>query len=261
LITVILPMAGLGSRFGAAGEVLPKPLIEVAGMPMFCLALNAVRREHPDASVVAIVLADHQRSFGIADSLAAVEPSIRVAVVPALTGGSLQTCLAAESLVSPDDAVVVLDCDLTFTAPAYFRRLRAIHDGDDAAAGVLLSFRSREPRYSYAEVVGDRVVRTAEKQPISDHALIGAYGFGSARTFFAVAHDIVSRDHRTGNGEFYVSSAFNRLIAQGQDVRLVDADSYWSMGTPEELRACLSDPDFSRHAEALRGVRAAAAAS
>jgi dTDP-glucose pyrophosphorylase len=107
--------------------------------------------------------------------------------------------------------------------------------------------------------VGDRVVRTAEKQPISDHALIGAYGFGSARTFFAAAHEIVLRNERTGNGEFYVSSVYNHLLRQGRAIRLVDADRYWSMGTPEELRACLADPGFLAHARALRHALASPA--
>ena len=252
MLTVLMPMAGLGSRFAAVGETVPKPLIAVAGLPMFRLALCAVRAEQPDAAVVCVVLAAHQRDFGIADRLVAADPAIQVAIVPELTGGALQTCLAAEDLVPPDDAVIVLDCDLTFQAPAYFERLRAIHTGHDPAAGVLLSFRSREPRYSFAELAGDRVLRTAEKQPISDHALIGAYGFGAARDFFATAHAIVSRNERTGNGEFYVSSAYNHLIRQGSVIRLVEASRYWSMGTPEELRACLADPDFRAHAETLR---------
>jgi dTDP-glucose pyrophosphorylase len=168
--------------------------------------------------------------------------------VPELTGGALETCLAADALVANRLApLVVMDCDLTFAADAYCRCLAAMAD----TAGLLLSFRSSAQRYSYAEVEDGRVVRTAEKDPISDHALIGAYGFASADLFFRVARSIVSRDLRVGDGEFYVSSAFNALIAEGLTVRLEDADAYWSFGTLGDLAATVADPAFPAH---LRNV-------
>jgi NDP-sugar pyrophosphorylase family protein len=256
MLTVIMPMAGLGSRFAAVGETAPKPLIDVAGVPMFRLALDSVRSEEPNAKLVTIVLAEHQRRVGIADRLAHAEPSAQIAVVPELTGGSLETCLAAEPYLQPDEQVIVLDCDLVFRSPSYFESLRSIGRGQDSAAGVLVSFRSSEPRYSYAEVVDGRVTRTAEKQPISQNALIGAYGFASAEVFFTAARGIVERNLRTGNGEFYVSSVYNQLIAQGRIVRLSAAEQYWSMGTPEELKACLSDQAFLTRAQRMRaGIR------
>jgi len=255
MLTVIMPMAGLGARFADAGETQPKPLISVAGVPMFRLALDAVRMERPEASVVFVILAEHEKRFGLSKMLLTAAPSSQIAIVPKLTGGSLETCLSAEPYTAPDDLVVVLDCDLTFSASGYFAQLSSIEADGQKLGGMLLSFRSREPRYSYAEVVCGRVVRTVEKQPISDHALIGAYGFGSGRIFFAAAHQIVERNLRTGNGEFYVSSVYNNLIANGFLVRLAEAERYWSMGTPEELRACLTDRAFLAHAKALLGGR------
>ena len=255
MTTVIMPMAGLGSRFAAEGYSNPKPLIEVHSMPMFRLALASIKHVLPKVSAVCITLADHERDFGIRSAIAASEPGISDVTVPALTGGALETCLAAESAIADlSQPLVVLDCDLTFDAPGYIDLLIGMADGTVSADGILLSFRSRNPRYSYAEVLpdSDQVLRTAEKQPISDRALIGAYGFARGDRFFSLARHIVASNHRTGGGEFYVSSAYNALLEGGGSVRIADAVSYWSMGTPAELSACLADPQFTKHLATLK---------
>jgi dTDP-glucose pyrophosphorylase len=242
--TILMPMAGAGLRFRNIGEHRPKPLIPVLGIPMFRVAIQSLRSRFADAPVICVIQVVHDRDADLAASLRAALPGVSLAVVPELTGGALETCLSADALVADRSApLVVMDCDLTFAAAAYCRRLAAMGD----TAGLLLSFRSRAPRYSYAAVEGGRVVRTAEKDPISDHALIGAYGFASADLFFRVARSIVDRNLRVGGGEFYVSSAFDALIAEGLTVRLEDADTYWSFGTPEELAATIADPALPAH--------------
>lgn len=251
-LTVLMPMAGLGSRFAAAAERTPKPLIEVDGIPMFRCALESVRSVIPDVRVIGLILAEHQHTYSIADRLCAEVPEMQVITLASLTGGALETCLAARPYTDGRAPLIVLDCDLTFRAASYFKWFESVRTGYGAENGMLLSFRSGESRYSYAELVDGRVIRTVEKQPISNHALIGAYGFGTAEEFFSAAQEIVDTNLRCGNGEFYVSSAYNYLIGRGATVRLVEAEAYWSMGTPEELALCRSDPIFLEHIAELR---------
>lgn len=247
-LTILMPMAGAGSRFRQTGETRPKPLVTVHGIPMFHLAAASLTRYFPDATLICVIQAAHDREFGLARALTLAVPAIRVAVVDALTGGALETCLSAEPLVDdPHAPLVVLDCDLTFASPDYCGRLRAMADGSDLATGLLLSFESVDPRYSYAELEEGVVTRTAEKVPISNHALIGAYGFSQADRLFQIARSIVDRNLKVGSGEYYVSSAFNELISLGATVKLERASDYWSFGTPEELAASSDDPDLIRH--------------
>lgn len=251
-VTILMPMAGRGSRFAREGETRPKPLIPVLRVPMFRLALASIRRDLPDAQTIAVVLAEHESEFGIQNHILAADRSAHVVVIPDVTGGTLETCLAAAPLAEHRAGpLIVLDCDLTFASPDYLARIRAMEAGQDDSNGLLLSFRSTVPHYSFAATDGDRVTRTAEKDAISDRALAGAYGFGSNAAFFAAARDIVARNIRTGNGEYYVSSVYNRLIEAGATVRLAEASRLWSVGTPEELRSALSDPAFRDHVQAL----------
>ena len=101
---------------------------------------------------------------------------------------------------------------------------------------MLVSFESLEPRYSYAEVDGNMIVkRTAEKEVISSHALCGAYFFSSAKGFLKAAHKLMNEPVFT-KPEYYVSLLYNYLLADGETVRLAQMEEYYSYGTPEELR-------------------------
>ena len=101
---------------------------------------------------------------------------------------------------------------------------------------LLFQFNSyQNPRYSYAEVDDEgRVLRTAEKDPISSHALCGSYFFGSGKDFKRIAHQLLV-DGTHGKAEFYVSLLYNYLLAEGKVVRLAPMEEYYSYGTPEEL--------------------------
>ena len=106
---------------------------------------------------------------------------------------------------------------------------------DEADGGALVSFESNNPRYSYALVDDeDRVLRTAEKDPISTHALCGAYFFGSGKDFKRIAHQLLE-DGTHGKAEFYVSLLYNYLLDEGKVIRLATMEEYYSYGTPEEL--------------------------
>jgi len=247
--TVIMPIAGAGSRFAASGEMRPKPLIEINGVPMAVWALRSLRAAWPEAPVVFVVLAEHEARWGVRARLAQYVQDAQFCVAPALTGGSLQTCLLAEPAVPPG-RVIVLDSDLAVRSAVFIRLVEGMGQDD---GGVLLSFPSQDPRYSYARVVDGKVLETAEKQVISSHALAGAYAFASAARFFDTAREMVRRNARVANGEFYTSAVFNQLIAAGRRVALAQCDDYWSFGTPEELQNCLETPEFHGFLKALAG--------
>jgi dTDP-glucose pyrophosphorylase len=242
-LTVLMPLAGAGSRFAAGGAVLPKPLIDVAGRPMVYWALASARAAWPACRPVFVVLRRHETQFGISAVLRGIAPDAAIAVAEAQTGGSAQTCLLARDLV-PGGRLLVLDCDLAFRARAFAAQVNRLRGG----GGALLAFPSSDARYSYAELDGDRVIRTAEKQVISGHALAGAYAFGDAAAFFELADAMVAEEARVANGEFYTSDLFNRLIRRGEIVRCAAAEEYWSFGTPEELAKGEADAGFLRFA-------------
>jgi len=236
---IIMPMAGEGSRFAKAGWTTPKPLIELNGIPLFQRAIGSVAIEGVEMKYSFIVRQEHIDKQHIDKLITDILPEANVFSVLKTTRGAVETCLVAESAIDDDDAVVVMDCDLEFRSKRYNELVaRALSlPAGEADGGALVSFESDNPRYSYAEIDDDgRVLRTAEKDPISSHALCGSYFFGSGKDFKRIAHRLLD-DGTHGKAEFYVSLLYNYLLDEGKVVRLAPMEEYYSYGTPEELQA------------------------
>ena len=235
-LQVLVPMGGLGTRFKAVGETTPKPLIEVDGVPMFQRALESRAPWPGERSVTVVVRADDDGEHGLARRVLEAEPAASVVLLHHDTRGAVETCLQARDRLDPAQPLVIMDCDIAFTSPDWFRTLEQAVAGGDPDA-LLLSFRSNEPRYSFAEVDEAGLVRrTAEKQAISSDALMGVYTFTAARTFLDAADRLMTRQVGSAMPEYYVSLVFNELVSSGRRVGLVRGDFY-SFGTPEELAA------------------------
>lgn len=257
-------MGGLGTRFQQVGITTPKPLIEVDGVPMILKAVGSFANveKHSDVALrhIFIIRKEHNEQFDLSNRLRAVLPSAVFVELDHNTGGAAETCLAAAGVIDADAPIVVMDCDLCFTSAGYESALLDIAAAGPAGpvSGLLLYFASRAPRYSYALLAsdpslfapanadgslkprdgpGNRVVRTAEKVPISDHALIGAYGFASGELMLDASRRLVQRalDAAAGMKEYYLSLLYNILLADGRTVIAVPMDTYGSFGTPEEL--------------------------
>lgn len=234
---IIMPMAGEGSRFARAGWTTPKPLIELNGVPLFQRAIGSVAIDGVEMKYSFIVRQEHIDNQHIDRLIKDILPEARIFSVLKTTRGAVETCLVAEPAIADDDAIVVMDCDLEFRSKAYNELVAKALSVDecDADGGALVSFDSNDPRYSYAQVDEEgRVTRTAEKEPISNHALCGAYFFGSGKDFKRIAHQLLD-DGTHGKAEFYVSLLYNYLLAEGKTVRLATMEEYHSYGTPEEF--------------------------
>lgn len=238
---IIMPMAGEGFRFLKEGWSTPKPLIELKGVPLFMRAISSVKSPDIPLKYSFVVRQEHIEKYRIDEQIKSILPQANIFSVLKTTRGAVETCLIAEPAIAEEDAVIVMDCDLEFSSGALMENIRSIlaKTVDKVNGGLLVSFESDQPKYSYAEVDENAIVkRTAEKEVISSHALCGAYFFSSAGDFLRVAHALLN-DAFFDKPEFYVSLLYNYLLREGQVVKLCKMEKYCSYGTPEELKRFL----------------------
>lgn len=235
---IIMPMAGEGSRFLKEGWTTPKPLIVLKGIPLFKRAISSVSIEGAPVKYSFIVRQEHIEQYHIDEQILNILPDAHIFFVQKTTRGAVETCLLAESAIAPEDSIVVMDCDLEFRSRSYIEGLKQILNTsvEQVSGGMLASFESNLPKYSYAEVNSNgHVIRTAEKEVISNHALCGAYFFSSAQGFLNAAHKLLNEPIFT-KPEYYVSLLYNYLLKDGETVWLTTMEEYYSYGTPEELK-------------------------
>ncbi len=235
---IIMPMAGEGSRFLKEGFTTPKPLIPHKGKVLFERAISSVGSVDTPRKYSFIVRQENIDKYQIDEKIKSILPEANIFSVLKTTRGAVETCMLAASAIDPEDAILVMDCDLEFRSVAYDGYVTEILSKPTAEVdgGVLVSFDADEPRYSYA-LLNDEgyVVKTAEKEVISNNALCGAYFFSKSEGFVEAANRLLS-DENFDKPEFYVSLLYNRLLEKGECVRLAKMEEYYSYGTPEELK-------------------------
>ena len=235
----LMPMAGEGSRFLNVGCRIPKPLIRVEGLYLFQRALIGLADIPVPRKYTFIVRAEHIRNYGIDMRIRAFYPDANIISVEKTTRGAAETCLLAADYIAPDDALVVQDCDLEFKSADFVAAILSDLDAEPHVAGRVVSFEASSPRYSYAEIDGNgKVLRTAEKVVISNHALAGAYYFAKGDIFLQIAKEALRRYEQSEHpsGELYLSLLYNILLEQNKMIQLHHLDQYRSFGTPEELK-------------------------
>lgn len=238
---IIMPMAGEGSRFLKEGWTTPKPLIELHGLPLFKRAISSVSIDGTPMKYSFIVRREHIDKYRIDEQIKATLSQANIFSVLKTTRGAVETCMMAESVIDDEDGVIVMDCDLEFRSKRFLEILKENLSMplDKAEGGALVSFESNEPRYSYAALGEDGyVIRTAEKEVISNHALCGAYFFSTGKRFKMIAHQLLN-EQDFKKPEYYVSLLYNYLLADGEKVQLATMEEYYSYGTPEELKRYL----------------------
>lgn len=258
MLTVVIPMAGRGSRFVDAGYDVPKPLLPVHGVPMIELVVGNLAPSEP-ARFVFICRREHLDEYGFGAALRQAAPGCEIVTIDEVTEGAACTVMLAEHAVDPDDVLVIANSDqwVDHDIDAHLALLR--NGGLD---GLIMTMTADDPKWSFVELGGDRMVtNVVEKEVVSDEATVGIYTFTRAREFFAGAREMIAADKRV-NGEFYVAPVYNELIAAGARVGIdnigADRAGMYGLGTPADYEDFLSLPVSRRAAAPAGALRRAA---
>ena len=240
-VHIIMPMAGEGSRFKDAGYTVPKPLIKLNDVELYKHALNSLYDLTPDEFKYTFIIREEFRDTIVPQILNSY-PDATILSVEKTTKGALETVMLAEDYIDDDDYVIIMDCDLEFKSEEFIEELFSAIDEERP---LLLSFYSRDPKYSYVKLnEDDEFEDIAEKNPISTHALGGCYCVGKGKIFKKCAK-IYIYDFYKGNidtPEIYISLIYkyiNKELEEYDEICVYDMnfhkDHYWSYGTPYDL--------------------------
>ncbi len=251
MLTIVVPMAGLGSRFAKAGFLLPKPLIPVHGVPMIRLVIETLRPAQPHRFVF-IAQRAHDAAHGVADRLRAWAPGCEVILLDGLTEGAACTVLAAAAWFDSDAPLMIANSDqfVDTDINAYLADLPARR-----LDGLIMTMQADDPKWSFAAIdAAGMVTQIAEKQVISSHATVGLYNFARGRDFAAAARRMIARNERV-NGEFYIAPVYNDLVAAGARIGVYDIGAegrgMHGLGIPQDLARFLALPLSRRATEGL----------
>ena len=231
-IKLIMPMAGEGNRFKEKGYDVPKPLVPVKGIPMFQYTEQQIGIDFDER--IFIVRKDHN----ITDTIKSLYSNATVIELDELTEGTACTLYKAKELFAKGDSVFVSNCDQSVEWDS--NKVRTIID--NGVDGLIATFEcpDKNPKWSFAKTVADKVVEVAEKKAISDRATVGYYYWRDAGQMFRNIDQMIEANDRVNN-QFYTCPVYNYTIKEGANVCAFDVQSMQGIGTPEDLESYINE--------------------
>ena len=251
-IHVVVPMAGLGSRFKNAGYTVPKPFIPVFGKPMIQWVIEnmKVRPEVYDGITVAspwtlkfhfIVQQEHLAVYNFDELCASCGIDYTITPITSVTEGAACSVLLAKQYIDNEYPLVTVNSDqfLDWEPNEFYRAL--CNAGYDGCISVFEQNNPTDIKWSYSKADSTGIItEVAEKKYISNCATTGVYGWSRGSDYVRYAEQMISKNLRV-NGEFYVCPVYNEGIQAGGKFRNLACKKIWGLGVPEDLEIFLKN--------------------
>lgn len=241
--TLILPMAGRGSRFEKENYNNPKPLIEVDNLPMIIKAVDCL----PECEKQTFVcLEEHVQKYNIDTVINKYYPTANITTVNATTEGQACTTQIGidASNLNPDQSILISACD----NGVYYDTDKYLELYNNKNVDVIVwTFRNNQTSkvnpnmYSWVDIDKNNNAKHIYckkfifDDPLKTHAIIGTMFFRKAKYFTEGFKNNLVNNIRTNN-EFYVDDVLNQNIKAGLNVKVFEVDNYICWGTPNDYK-------------------------
>jgi NDP-sugar pyrophosphorylase family protein len=242
-VTLVLPMAGKGSRFSEQGYELPKPLIDVNGKPMIIQAVDCL----PETSnKIFICLQEHIDLYGIDKVLADYYNNTHILGIDKTTEGQACTCELGinDAKLDLEKPILISACDngVYYDVEEYMKLVN-----DESIDIIVWSFRNNQTSkvnpnmYAWLKVDENDLIQHVSckkfiyDDPLKTHAIIGTMFFRKAKYFIDGLNKNYIDNIRTNN-EFYVDDVLNQNIKSGLHIKVFEVKNYICWGTPDDYK-------------------------
>jgi dTDP-glucose pyrophosphorylase len=238
--TIVITMAGRGSRFYQAGYTVPKYQIAAHGHSLFYWSMLSLKNFiDADSRLVFVCLKENNSGAYVRSQCAELGfHDVAIFELETLTDGQATSAYLSRGLWRARGPVIIYNID-TYVEPDALRPT-AIPAGAD---GWVPCFQVPGEHWSFVKLGDDGwATEVAEKRRISDYASIGLYWFADGADYIA-AYDSYFADpaHLVG-GERYVAPLYQQLLRDGKKVAIDDLPpaKVHVLGTPAELAVFLA---------------------
>lgn len=231
-INILIPMAGLGSRFNKSHPGELKPLIDVCGQTMFeRVILNLKQSNNITFIIVACKQTGSDANF--LNILRKLKIKFKIILIDKVTQGPAATCLLAKKYINNDAPLIIINCDQIIIDFNLNNLLKFANLNN--ADGVIGAFHSNSNKNSYIKLGEDlRIQEIKEKIVISNIATNGVHLWTKGEDFVISALEMIEHNDRYSN-EFYVAPTYNYLIKKGKKIIPFYYNLHYPIGTPEDL--------------------------
>ena len=234
----VIPMAGLSSRFFKAGFNVPKYQLTIHETLVFDLAMQSFKSYFATDLFVIIVREVYDTPEFVRQRLQAL--GVKHFIIHTLTA---ETRGQAETV-----ALGITNDNIPDNEPVYIFNIDTFRYGfekpslADSVDGYLEVFAGEGEHWSFIAIdEHNQVIKTTEKQRISDLCSDGLYFFKTKKLYLSLFEQAITQNLTVKN-EFYIAPMYNLLIQEGGTVGYVKItdDEIDFCGTPDEYQLLLT---------------------
>ena len=213
-LNIIMPIASSADWAGNSDYLYPKYLVEINNIPLIEYVLENLSSIQGEINFFFILKEEDCLKYHIDNIVKLLVPNATVILLKNNTKGAICSILMGIDKIPQNEECLIVNSDQVLDGN--MMEYLSFYRDNKADAGIL-TFKSVHPRWSYALLDDHVVLQTAEKKPISKHAMVGFYYFRSFSLFVKAAFTAILNDDNT-NGQFYTSAVLNYLILQNMQV-------------------------------------------
>lgn len=230
-MNIVIPMAGLGSRFPSHTYPLPKPLINVNGEPMISKAIKSLGFD--DDVNWFFVIAKNEYTALVRQTILDVTPNAKFIEINYLTEGPACSALLFRDMINNDDELIIANCDqiMRWNVDLFLLNVRQFD-------GAVVTYHNDTDKNSYARLdYQGYVLEIREKEVISNVSLNGIHYWNKGKYFVDSAEAMIAAGDRAPNGEFYIGPTYNYMINKLYDVGIYHIPNcqHFAVGVPSDL--------------------------
>lgn len=235
-INVLIPMAGLGSRFKDTHPNQLKPFIDVNGKPMIEQVINNYN-QFPNINFIFIIRKDLPIDV-LKNICLKTNINYSIIIIDELTEGSACTCLLAENFINSNNPLIITNCD-QITKDLNIENI-INYSNYNNSDGILGVFNSNSTKNSYVKLNDEfNIIEVREKLVISNIATNGFHFWKHGSLFVESAKEMIKNNERYNN-EFYVAPTYNYLIKNNKIIKPYYFNLHFPIGTPSDLEIFLN---------------------
>lgn len=245
-IQLLIPMAGLGSRFAQEGYSIPKPILPVGNLKMIELVIQNLTSSHVEKLVI-VTKNEISESSALPHLLSHYPFEVQIILINETTDGPATTCALAKKHIDMDKPLVIANSDQFLDIDFEIEYMNWESTTSD---GIIWAMEDDSPKWSYVRTDSNgHALEVREKVVISNLATCGVYAYTRASDFFQAYEKMVEVNDLTNN-EYYVAPTYNYLIANGKRISVRDLGTAGTvmhgLGVPEDYQAFLSSGILAR---------------
>jgi dTDP-glucose pyrophosphorylase/mannose-6-phosphate isomerase-like protein (cupin superfamily) len=244
-INIIIPMAGLGSRFVKYGFFENKYLLPinkhlVKMIEKAILTLNVPSK----ARFIFILREEEEIDYKLREYLQNIcltnKYNFEICSVKELTEGPASTVYIAKDFINNDIPLIVSNSDqiLDWDFDKFYNECEKYD-------GCVLTYTPKydliigtQDKHSFVRFENNLPVEFVEKKVISEEALVGVHYYKKGKYFIEAYEHLFRNNIRAPNGEFYLSYTYQALLDIGGfsigTSKLTETEHFYPVGEPED---------------------------